>query len=415
MPKAYFQRFWNNYVWGEQRATNLEDPNTAINGFTLTELFGGSSADSGETVNETTAMTFSAVYRATAIITGIISSLPLKIYRMTDKSREEMRKHPYWPAITSTPNRYQTKNVFWERAINYYLNWGNVYARLKIGNSLEMELLHPNTLKGIDKNTRGNLVYTFMIDDQETPINQSKLIHIPNLGEGIVGMGVVEKARNDLGLELARRKYGNYYFKGGGKANAFISTDQILKDSQREEIANWVRKQKSLGNDLMLDSGFKYTPISIPPEDAQFLQTGEFSVETVARWYGVPKSKLASAKDPTFANAESLGIDFMQDTISPLCSKIEAELTSKLLDDNIYAEFDINAYLRADTAAKAEAYQKGIFSGYYTINEVRKKENLNPVEGGDEPLVQGAMMKLKSLDNDRNTQDMGGDQEAPGI
>jgi HK97 family phage portal protein len=385
MSKAYFQRFWNFLIWGDQRSTNLEDPNTSINGFTLTELFGGTESASGEKVNEKTAMTFSAVWRATAIISGIISSLPFKIYRKTKTGREEATDHPYWDLITNIPSKYYTKPVFFQRAINHYLNWGNFFARITAGMNANLELIHPSLIKDVNVNTRGNLVYTFGEDIGE--VRQDKIIHIPNQGDGILGKGIINQAKDDIGLEFARRKYGSRYFKNGGTANSILTTDQVLKPPQREEIAEWLRKQKLAGSDLVIDSGFKYTAMSMPPEAAQFLQTGEFSVETIARWYGVPKSKLASSKDPTHTNIENMSIEFLQDTITPILSKIEYEYTNKLLTDEYYCEFDLNAYLRADAKTKAEMYRTGIMNGYMTINEVRAKENLNPIEGGDKPLV----------------------------
>lgn len=420
MSKAYFQRFFNTFIWGEQRATNLENPNTTINGFTLTELFGGPASLSGEQVNEQTAMTFSAVYRATSIISGIISALPFKIYLTTKEGREEARNHAYWDMFTKMPGSFYTKPVFFQRAISHYLNWGNFYARIRLTNTPRLELIHPKTLKGIDINTRGNLVYTFSgegLDAKEYKVRQDQIIHVPNLGDELVGRGIITEARETIGLEFARRKYGNLYFKDGGKPKAFISTDSVLKPEQRKEIADWIRREKQLGADIMLDSGFKYQTMTIPPEDAQFLGTGEFMVEDIARWYGVPKSKLASSKDPTHTNIENMAIEFLQDTINPILAKIESEFTVKLLSGNEYAEFDMDAYLRADSMAQAESYRTGIMNGYMTINEVRQKKNYNPVEGGDDPLVQGAMIKLNSLDKiqeNGNTQDIGGSPEDAG-
>lgn len=417
MPKAYLQQFVNKFIWGE-RATNLENPQTSINGWTLQEIFGGPPAISGEQVDEGNSLTFSAVWRATAIISGIISSLPFKIYRQTATGREEARSHPYWEIFTKMPTQIFTKPVYFERALHHYLNWGNHFAKIRFGKNARLELIHPATLKGVDRNTRGNLVYTFLEDSidgaQEYQLRQDQIIHVPNMGDQLIGKGVITNARETIGLEFARRRYGNLYFKDGGKPKAFISTDSVLKPEQRKEIADWIRREKQKGSDIMLDSGFKYQSMTIPPEDAQFLGTGEFNVEEVARWYGVPKSKLASSKDPTHTNIENMAIEFLQDTIAPILSKFETEYTSKMLSDPNYAEFDMDAYLRADTMAQAESYRTGIMNGYMTINEVRKKKNLNPVEGGDEPLVQGAMIKLKSLDqNNGNQENMGGDQGTP--
>ena len=394
MKQAFFQRLWNSLIW---RSTNLEDPLTTINGYSLIDIFGGSATNAGETVSEKTAMTFSAVWRSTQIISGIIGALPFKIYRNTDSGREEAKDHPYWEVITKSPNSTQTKAVFWQRAINHYLNWGNFFAEIKRNVVPVIELIHPARFRKIEKNTRGNLVFVFDWDQGiERRIRQDNLIHVPNLGDEIIGKGIIAQAREDIGLEFARQKYGSQYFKDGGKTKAFISTDQILKADQRKDLAEWIRTQKQAGHDLILDSGFKYAATSIPPEDSQFLGTGDFSVATIARWYGVPKSKLAHSEDPTFANIENMGIEFLTDTISPIISKIEDEFDAKLFDKE-YCEFDMNAYLRGDMKSKAEYYTKMVNAGLMTINEVRRKENLNKIESGDRPIVQGAMTFLDKL------------------
>ena len=342
-------------------------------------------------------MTFSAIWRATSIISGIIGSLPFKIYRNTSQGREEAKNHAYWDMITKSPNSIMTKAVFYQRAINHYLNWGNFFAEIKRNAVPSLELIHPFRFKRIDKNSRGNLIFVFDWDSGvERSIRQGNIIHVPNLGDEIIGKGIIQQAREDIGLEFARQKYGAQYFKDGGKTKAFISTEQILKADQRKDLAEWIRTQKQAGHDLILDSGFKYASTSIPPEDSQFLGTGDFSVSTIARWYGVPKSKLAHSADPTFANIENMGIEFLTDTIAPIISKIEDEYDSKLFS-NEYCEFDMNAYLRGDMKSKAEYYRSMVNNGLMTINEVRRKENLNSIENGDRPIVQGAMIYLDQL------------------
>jgi HK97 family phage portal protein len=135
--------------------------------------------------------------------------------------------------------------------------------------------------------------------------------------------------------------------------------------------------------------------MSIPPEDAQFLGTRQFSTLTIARWYGVPPEKLAELERATYGNIEHNAIAFLSDTVAPILSKFEQEYTFKLLEDNYYFEFDMDGYLRADIRSQAEVDRIYVSTGIRQINEIRKKKNWNPVEYGDNNFMQ---MNMTTID-----------------
>ena len=144
--------------------------------------------------------------------------------------------------------------------------------------------------------------------------------------------------------------------------------------------------------------GFKYTPMSIPPDDAQFLGTRQFDVLTIARWYGVPPEKLAELDRATYGNLENNGIAFLADTVAPILTKIEEEYTIKLLDeDKFYFEFDMDGYMRADIKTQAEVDRIYTSGGIVSINEVRRKKNWNPVDNGDNHFMQMNMTTIDKI------------------
>jgi len=399
---AIFQDFWRKYIWErEERAGgNIHDPNTPINGYTLSQLFGGTETNAGKNVNMDNAMNFSAVWACTRILSGVISSLPFKIYQILPQGRRTASDHPYY-RLTKYPNSYTTKSVFFQRAIIHYLNWGYHLAKIKLGlsDNAGIELIHPRRLKKIEISTRNKLIFT--IDDENgksEKYNQNQIIYVPNLGDDLIGKGIITHAREDIGIEFAAQEYGGRFFKGGGKPTGLLTTDEKLSKEQGEAFQKGIEDQVRKSGNLLLSHGFKYQPMSIPPEDAQFLGTRSFSVLTIARWYGVPPEKLAELDRATYGNIEQNAIAFLADTVAPILSKFEQEYTLKILDaDNFYFEFDMDGYMRADIRTQAEVDRIYATGGIRQINEIRQKKNWNPVEYGDNNFMQMNMTTLENI------------------
>lgn len=406
MPYS-FKDFWTKYIWPpESRAGgNIHDPNTPINGTTLGEFFGGYQSSSGKKVTHDNALNFSAVWACTRILSGVISSLPFKPYERMNGGRRVATDHPYY-RLTRYPNSYTTKSVYFQRAVIHYLNWGFHLAKIKLGSkdSAGLELIHPSLLDKIEISSRNNLVFTIRDENGEQhKYPQSQIIYVPNLGDGLIGKGIITHAREDIGLEFAAQEYGSKWFNEGGKPKALIHTDQTPDSTQIKALKESYQEQKKQSGDLILTHGFKYTPMSIPPEDAQFLGTRSFSVLTIARWYGVPPEKLAELERATYGNIEHNAIAFLADTIAPILSKFEQEYTFKILDpDRYYFEFDMDGYMRADIKTQAEVDRIYASGGIRQINEIRQKKNWNPVKYGDNNFMQLNMTTIDNIAEGKN-------------
>lgn len=397
---AAFQNFWNKYFW-DTRSASISDVNARIDKWLLSDVLGGKTTYAGKKVTTDNALNFSAVWACTRILSGVISSLPFKIYERTPVGRRTAEDHPY-QRLTKYPNSYTTKSVFFQRAIIHYLNWGYHIAKIKLGTSQPgIELIHPSQLKKIEISTRNTLIFTITNEkgeDQTFP--QSQIIYVPNLGDGLVGKGIIAHAREDIGLEFAAADYGGKWFKSGGKPQGLIHTDEKLSTEQIEDVQKSYVKQKDKDGNIVLTHGFKYTPMSIPPEDAQFLGTRQFNVLTIARWYGVPPEKLAELDRATYGNLENNNLAFLADTVAPILSKVEQEYTLKILDvDRFYFEFDMDGYMRADIKTQAEVDRIYTSGGIRQINEIRKTKNWNPVEHGDNNFMQMNMTTLEHIVN----------------
>lgn len=388
------QRFWYNVVWDTR--TNLEDPNTPINGVAVSELFGGTSKTaSGQTVTADSALTQSTVFACVRIISGVIGYLPLKLYKKTDEGREVV-SNSLSRIIGKRPYAFMTKPVYFERAVYHMLFWGNHYAEIlhdHTGRFAGLRIIHPSAFKGI-KEIEGILLYRFQEQGDEYILPMSMVIHVPHLGDKIVGESVIGNAKASIGLDLAAEEYGSKFFAGGGRPTGVISTEQVIPIDQLAKIRDLYREQKNTGTDIVLMRGFQYNPVTVPPNDMQFIETRKGSIADIARFFGVPMNKL-NEMERAYASLEQNDIGFINDTLLPIINKIEYEYTDKLVTDNeMYFEHNVEAYLRADSKTKAEMYRTGIQNGYKTINEVRSLNNDPKIPDGDTNWIQMNMMPV---------------------
>lgn len=393
---AVLQDFWNKYIWStEQRGVNLENPKMPISGWALDQVLGGNISGTGRSISEHSALTLSAVYRAVAIKSGFISSLPFQVFQKTDRGRV-LANHPAQRIITKMPNGKVNKVIFFDRAMQHYELYGNHFAYIRrngIGRVDSIHLLHPN--KVTVKEGDNELIYEV---EGMGLIPSYNMIHVPNMGDGYVGKSVLSYMRDDASLMMDVRNYGESFFGRGGKPAGLLIPKQMVSPEQRQQTKKSFQEAKSQGGEVAMPFGWEYKEISVPPSDAEWVTTNNFSIETVARWFGVPTQKLGDSS-VKYSNVEFMGIEFLQDTMAPIASKFESEYTNKLFqlesEQNLYCEFNLDAYLRADSATKAEQYSKYIQNGIKTPNEIRKLNNDESMPGGDKLYIQGATVPLE--------------------
>lgn len=387
-----FQEFFNRYVWDtEKRYGNVSVPSS----ISMHELFGTNTSKSGRAINASGALTISAVYRAVAIKAGFISSLPFQVFQKTDKGRI-LAAHPVADLLSKRPNGKLSKVVFFDRAMQHYELYGNHFAlivRNGIGRVDRYELLHPNNVTVIEG--KNELVYK--VKGMEDLVSADNMIHVPNMGDGVNGKSVLSYMREDASLMLDVRDYGTSFYGNGGKPAALLIPKQNASTTQRQEMKQSFQQAKQQGGEVALPFGWEYKEISIPPKDADWITTNDFAISTVARWFGVPTQKLGDSQ-VKYSNVEFMGIEFLQDTMGPITAKFENEYTYKSFmlssEANLYAEINLDAYLRADSMTKAEAIARRIQNAQLTPNEGRALDNRPAMEGGDDLFIQGATVPI---------------------
>ena len=350
---------------------------------------------SGVNVTEQSALAISTVYACVYKIASTISSLGLEVYVRDGRNVEIANQHPAYNLITSEPNEYQNAYDFWENVMASALMYGCGYAIIERNARGYAERLVPVSYYDVDvKQVDGERV--FVIRDYGA-VTQDNMLEISNMNR----MSPIRLHRENMGLAKAAQDFGSEYFGQKGQMTGVLASDQPLRKEQMDVIQNsWNQSAMNAGTKL-LPFGFKYQRITITPDEAQFIETRKFQAEEICRIYSVPPSLVQLETQTTFNNVEQQNLQFARHTISPWAKRIEQEIDRKLIQSferpDIYSKFSMDDLYRGDLAARTNYYQQMLQSGVVSINEVRRKENMNPVEGGDTHTVQINQIALDRL------------------
>ena len=361
----------------------------------------GSQSLSGETVTESTALTYSAVYNAVSLISGTIGALPLHLMQRKGKSKQIVDNRRLYRVMHDEANPYMTAMAFRECLMAHILTWGNGYAevvRNGYGEAIELWPITPDRVT--PRMERGSVVYDIRIDTRPpVTLPRERVLHIPGLGfDGFMGYSVIAMARKSIGLGMAMETFGSLYFGKGTHPSAVITHPAQLKDPKAFRTAV-SEVYAGLGNSnqlMVLEDGMKIEKVGIPPEDSQFIESRQFQIPEIARWFNLPPHKLKDLTRSSFSNIESEQTSFYVDSILPWLVRLEANYNMQLLtlsDKNLsgygrlYFKHNAEGILRGDTASRAAFYGAMLDRGVYSINEVREKEDMDPIPGGDVHLV----------------------------
>ena len=345
------------------------------------------------------------VFACTARISQAVAALEINAYKVGANGRDKVA-HPLKDLFTRKPHdRYSAFN-WWENIISDSLLFGKGYAViLKDGNTvtgleyIPASAVAENTYKGED-------IYTVSYTERTGTKRQVRYTADQLfIVSGFRGLNVFQLHRETLDLAKYSREFGVDYFRHGGSMGGVLEVPHELTDEQYEAMrAGWTSNYSGMGKHHgtpILEMGVTYKQLSIPPEEAQFIETRKYTDQAIARIFQVPAALIGLDTNVTFSNVEQQNIFFATYTIAPLVKRIENEIATKLVipaqRNRIAIEFDMSSLLRADASTRATYYQTLLNTGVMTINEVRSIEGLNPVEGGDTALVQMNQIPLNSM------------------
>ena len=391
-----------------------DKPENRTNGSAYSFLFGGTT--SGKRVNERTAMQMTAVYSCVRVLSEAIASLPLHLYRMTDSGgKEKATDHPLYFLLHDEPNAEMTSFIYRETMLTHLLLWGNSYSQIirnGRGEVVGLYPLMPNRMT-VDRDEHGHLFYEYMVSDGDAPglttgtvrLKPEDVLHVPALGyDGLIGYGPIAMAKNAIGLAIATEEYGSKFFQNGAAPSGVLEHPGTLKDPAKIR-ESWTQTFGGSGNSgkiAVLEEGMKYSPISIPPEQAQFLETRKFQIEEIARIFRVPPHLIGCMEHSTFSNIEQQSLEFVKYTLDPWVSRLESSMNRRLLSDEekkqYFVKFNLDGLMRGDYKSRMDGYAIARQNGWMSANDIRELENLDRIpaeEGGDLYLINGNMTKLE--------------------
>lgn len=367
---------------------------------------GGTSA-SGKRVTVDKALQLSAVWACVRLLSESVSTLPLRLYeRRDDGSRVPATEHPFYRLLTVSPNAEMTPARFILMIVASIALRGNAFVEKKRigGRIVALIPLLPQCMvvKRLDS---GRLEYTYTENGQQRVIGEKDLMHIRGFGlDGVCGLLPVNTGRDIFGAAMSADEAAAKVFAQGMQASGILSSDTKLTDVQREQLrknlTNFMGSTNS-GKILVAEAGLKYQGITMNPEAAQMLETRNFAIEEICRWFRVPPFMVGHMdKQSSWASSvEGMNLQWLTNGLRPLLENIEQEISRCLLDNDgrYFAEFSVEGLLRADSAGRASYYTTGLQNGWMSRNEVRRLENLPPIPGGDVYTVQSNLLPIDQL------------------
>ncbi len=356
-------------------------------------------------------MQITAVFACVRVLAESVASLPLHVYRKDESgNREKASDTNLFYLLHDAPNEEMTSHIFRETMMMHLLLYGNCYAQILrngLGEVLGLYPLLPNRIS-LERDDNGQLFYRYTRFDAPEPtviLTPSDVLHIPGLSmDGLVGLSPIAACRNAIGAGLAADEYSGKYFANGAAPVGVLEHPGLLKNPEKLR-ENWQAVYGGSGNVgrvAVLEENMKFTPISISPQDSQLLETRKFTVEEICRIFRVPPHMVQNLDRATFNNIEQMSLDFVMYSLLPYLSRWEQALTKSLLKPNERQQFEIrfnvDGLLRGSHKERYEAYAQGISNGFLCPNDVRRLENLDLIpdeKGGDNFLIQGAMIKLE--------------------
>jgi len=363
-------------------------------------------ASSGVSVSKSSALTFTAVWSAVRLLSESISILPVNVYeRQPNGDKKLASKNAVYNLVHNEPNYYMSSVAFFEKIMMDLCLSGNSYVQIvRNGGGTPQELLPLNAQDIQVKINEGQIFYHNQ--NSNAVLDDYDVLHFKGVSQdGILGLSPITQNANAIGWGMALEEYGSKYFTNSAKLSGVLETDRALSEEAierlRNSFSNTYNKLQNAQSTAILEEGLSFKPITISPEQSQFLASRIFSITEIARMFNIPTFMLQEHSKSSFNNIESLSQSYVTYTLMPYIRRMESEMNRKLFKTNekgkLFVEWNVNGLLRGNIKDRTDAYKTGINNGYMTINEIRRKENLNSVADGDELYLPLNITKIQNL------------------
>lgn len=350
-------------------------------------------------------LALSAVYRCVEVITNGVASLPVKLYRTDEKGfKYEMHNNLSF-ILSKKPTGKMNAFTFYKLIVKDILLQGNAYAlilRNGKGEVIGLQYIQAGMVSPIDRGDR----IEYQVTGIKGFVRQEDILHFMNYTDnGVYGISVLTHARRTLGIADYGENASENFYKSGGCTTGFLKFDGPSSGKQREEILSaWNQATGGVRNQPngipVLPANVNYTQLSVNPADAQLLESREFSIVEICRFFGVSPTKCFDLTHASYNNSEMAELAFLNDTLRPLLTKIEMEMETKLFkpEEGYDIKFDVSELLRTDKKSQAEYFTKLFNLGVLSPNDIRKELDMDEIEGGDIHCAQINLTSIKNLE-----------------
>lgn len=346
-------------------------------------------------ITDDTAMRIAAVFCSVRILSGVAGSLPIDTYERRGTGLADAKVHAHPAAqVLAEPNDDQVPAVFEERRQAHLLMWGNSYTSIHWGmdGPERLDNHHPYNVEP-RRDEAGRLVYRTQTADGVRTFDRSEMLHVAGFGfDGLQGLSTISLAANSIGIAASGDNLAATFNGNAAKPFLIVTTPTFLEDGPFDRLSREINEEYSGDNSfgsLLLEGGATANFATMPLRDAQFLESRKFQGEEIsARWFGLPPHLAGYLDRAHFDNVEEQDRALLVFTLGPLLIRKEQEYNRKLFTREerrrFYVKYNVDALLRGQQKERYEAYKSALQAGWKTINEVRAKEDLPPLPGGDE-------------------------------
>jgi HK97 family phage portal protein len=364
----------------------------------------------GPVITSDTAITVAAVWACLRYLSQTVAVLPWHVMRDTENGGELARTHPLDWLLWKRPNPEWSAFQFRETLTHWALRRGNGYAEIERdnrGQPMALWPIHPDRVTVCRDQTTKALMYRVTNDQSAfSDIEARNMFHLRGFGEDVVGLNVMQYAAESIGAAKAAQLFGAAFFGNNASPAGFLTMKRPLSPdgmkNLEKKIRAWGIGPRATQKIIPLDNEMDYKAVTIEPNKAQFVETQQFAVEEVCRWFGVPPHKVMHLLRGTFSNIEHQSIEVVVDSVTPWVKRFEEEADFKLFGamnrQGFYTKMNLNALLRGDSSARSQFYREMRNIGVLTVNDILRLEEMPTIgEEGDKRVMQSAMTTLEKI------------------
>ena len=363
----------------------------------LARLWGAPSTSTGMGVNETTAYTYSVFWACVNNISTDIGSFPLKLYkRESDGGKTLLVDHKLSPILDDFPNSEMTAFTFRGLLTSNALTSGMGYAEIVRDGMGRVSSLWPITPDRVQPKRHTYPPYSVYYEVSREGgtidrLTRDEMFVLPgSTVDGVYGRNIVSAARESIGLGLAAERFGGtFYGNGSTFGGVFEHPTRMSQEAQknfRESVNASHQGVDKAHKFIVAEEGMKFQRLTVDQNAAQFIETRQHQIEEMCRWFRMPPHKVQHLIRTSYNSVEQMNIEYSTDTLTPWCVRWEQEIKRQLIAPSErriqFVKHNMDSKLRGDTAARYEAYTKGIQNGFLSADDVREKEDMNPLPNG---------------------------------